>query len=149
MLTECARVVQVTDGACWVEVPGAASCSACATGKGCGGGTMARLFGDRRVPLRVCVPADITPRVADLVEIGMPARGVAGASLFAYLPLLAGVVGGAVTGGMLAGDAGGDGAAITGAAGGLLLAFAVLHLADGLSRRLLGEPTVVRILPPG
>lgn len=108
---------------------------------------MARLFGDRRVPLRVCVPADIAPRVADMVEIGMPARAVTGASLFAYLPLLTGVVGGAVAGSMLAGDAGGDGAAIAGAAGGLLLAFAVLRLADGLSRRLLGEPTVVRILP--
>lgn len=144
MLTECARVVRVAEGACWVEAAGAASCSACASGKGCGGGTIARLFGERRVPLRVRVPAGVAPAVADLVEIGMPASGVAGASLLAYLPLLAGLVVGAVTGSSF----GGDGAAIAGAAGGLLLALSALRVLDAPARRLVGEPTVVRVVPP-
>ncbi len=146
MLTECARVVRVAEGSCWVEAPGAASCSACASGTGCGGGTIARLFGDRRVPLRVRVPAGVAPVVADLVEIGMPASGVAGASLLAYLPLLAGLVGGAVAGSSIGGP--GDGAAIAGGAGGLLLALFALRALDTPARRLVGEPTVVRIVPP-
>lgn len=147
MLTECARVVRVAEGACWVETPGAASCSHCASGKGCGGGTMSRLFGDRRVPLRVRLPEDLFPRVSDMVEVGMPASGVAGASLLTYLPLLGGLILGAVGGAALGGPGLGEGAAIAGAAGGLLLALGALRGLDGPARRLLGEPTVVRILP--
>ncbi|HMV72320.1 MAG TPA: SoxR reducing system RseC family protein [Pseudomonadales bacterium] len=146
MLIECARVVRVAGDACWVEAPGAAGCSACASGKGCGGGTMSRLFGDRRMPLRVRVPVELAPAVSDVVEIGMPASGVAGASLLTYLPLLAGLVLGAVLGTVLGGPGAGEGAAIAGAAGGLLLALGALRLLDGPARRLLGEPTVLRIL---
>lgn len=95
------------------------------------------------MPLRVRVPAELAPVVSDVVEIGMPARGVAGASLLAYLPLLSGLVLGAVLGG---GPGAGEGTAIAGAAGGLLLALGVLRLLDGPARRLLGEPSVLRIL---
>ena len=95
------------------------------------------------MPLRVRVPAELAPVVSDVVDIGMPARGVAGASLLAYLPLRAGLVLGAVLGG---GPGAGDGTAIAGAAGGLLLALGVLRLLDGPARRLLGEPSVLRIL---
>lgn len=147
MLTECARVVRVAGDACWVEAPGAADCTACASGRGCGGGTMSRIFGDRRVPLRVRLPEDLAPVVSDMVEIGMPAGGVAGASLLAYLPLLGGLVLGAVLGSALGGGDAGDGAAILGGGGGLLLALGVLRALDATARRFLGEPTVLRIVP--
>lgn len=113
----------------WVACQRQVECQRCAEGRGCGGGVLGRLLGDRLHKVRAAT-GSVAVAPGDQVLIGLGEDAVLRAAAAVYLvPLLLALAGG-VAAAALAG--GGDLAAIIGAAAGLLLG---LRWARGYSRR--------------
>lgn len=133
MMTERGRVVAVTDDSVWVETVRASTCSGCSARKGCGHGLLNGIGGGRRNYLRV-LPGDVPLRdvaVDDQVEVAIPEQVLlSGAAIVYLLPLLT------MLAGMLlaSSQTSGDGAAIAGAALGLIAGLGLVRL-HSLSRR--------------
>lgn len=129
MITETGRVLEVEGNWAWVACRRQVECARCAEGRGCGGGVLGRLLGDRLHKVRAATGSvAVTP--GDQVLIGLGEDVVLRAAAAVYLvPLLLALAGGAVAAAL---TAGGDLAAMLGAAGGLALG---LGWARGYSRR--------------
>lgn len=126
------RVVQGDDGAVRVEFRDPADCRRCTSGKGCGAGQFARLFG-RGPPVQLTVPAADALPLGALVRVGIDSRWLLLAAAASYLlPVLAFIAGALAAG---PGLGRGDVAALT---GGVIAAaaasFSSHRLAPGLLR---------------
>ena len=100
MLTQPARVLSVSDQQVIVETLSKANCPKCAQGIGCGGGILAKLFGDKTFKLSFPLEqltAQLTPHQAvqeavqeqQMVQLGMSERLLVKAAFILYgLPLL-------------------------------------------------------------
>lgn len=146
MIVESGRVVAVEGDALWVETIRRSTCQGCAARSGCGHGLLNRFGGGRRNRVRVALPGDRAAgefQVDDEIEVGLPAPVLLGGIALAYLMPLA-----LLLGGLVAGARWGDGAALAGAAAGLLLGFALARLharrSGGDSRR---HPVVAGLSP--
>jgi sigma-E factor negative regulatory protein RseC len=129
LITETGRVLEVDGRWAWVACRRQAECARCAEGRGCGGGILGRMLGDRLHKVRAATGA-VTVRPGDQVLIGLGEEVVLRAAAAVYLLPLLLALGGAVAAAALTGA--GDPAAIAGAAGGLVLGLA---WARGYSRR--------------
>lgn len=118
MITETGRVLEVEGDWAWVVCRRQAECARCAEGRGCGGGVLGKLLGDRLHKVRAATGAlAISP--GDHVRIGLGEDAVLRAAAAVYLvPLLAALAGGVA---VATAAGGGDLAAISGAAAGLFL----------------------------
>lgn len=129
MITETGRVLEVDGGWALVACRRQVECARCAEGRGCGGGVLGKLLGDRLHKVRA-VTGEVSVAPGDQVLIGLGEDAVMRAAVVVYLvPLLAALGGGIVSGVMLgAGELG----TIAGAVAGFLLG---LRWARGYSRR--------------
>ena len=120
MIVEPATVVEVHSDVALVRCLSQSGCQRCAAGKGCGGGVMSRLLGDRLNLVSVATGGK-TLRVGDEVLIGLHEQGLVQASAAVYLvPLITGLLGGvAAASAFGAGDAIVLAGAVAGFAGGL------------------------------
>lgn len=122
MIRESGCVVRIAGPFAWVSCESRAGCARCAEGKGCGGGLLGRLLGDRLFQLRVPVRTGIS--VGDQVQLGISEGALLGAACLMYLlPLLA-LLAGALIGDFL----GGDGTALLLGSLALLASFLSLHV---------------------
>ena len=129
MITETGRVLEVDGDWAWVACRRQVECARCAEGRGCGGGVLGRLLGDRLHKLRAAT-GSVTVAPGDLVLIGLGEDAVMRAAAAVYLvPLLAALAGG-VAAAILFG--GGELVAIAGATAGLWGGF---RWASAYSRR--------------
>lgn len=118
MITETGRVLEVEGDWAWVACRRQVECARCAEGRGCGGGVLGKLLGDRLHKVRAATGA-VAVEPGDQVLIGLSEEAVMRAAAAVYLvPLLLALAGGVAVA-TLAG--GGDLAALAGAAGGLVL----------------------------
>ena len=129
MITETGRVLEVDGGWALVACRRQVECARCAEGRGCGGGVLGKLLGDRLHKVRAAT-GSVPVAPGDQVLIGLGEDAVLRAAVVVYLvPLLAALAGGAATGVLLgAGELG----TIAGAVAGFLLG---LHWARGYGRR--------------
>jgi sigma-E factor negative regulatory protein RseC len=117
LITETGRVLEVQGDWAWVACRRQVECARCAEGRGCGGGVLGRLLGDRLHKVRVAT-GTVAVAPGDQVLIGLGEDAVLRAAAAVYLvPLLAALAGG-LAGAWLAG---GDFAAFAGAIAGLVL----------------------------
>lgn len=129
MITEIGRVLDVEGDWAWVACRRQVECARCAEGRGCGGGVLGRLLGDRLHKVRAATGV-VAVQPGDQVLIGLGEDAVLRAAAAVYLvPLLLSLAGGVAATGL---TGGGDPAGIMGAVGGLLLG---LGWARGYSRR--------------
>jgi sigma-E factor negative regulatory protein RseC len=121
VITETGRVLQVEGDWAWIACRRQVECARCAEGRGCGGGVLGRLLGDRLHKVRAAKGSvDVVP--GDRVLIGLAEEAVLKAAAAVYLLPLLLALGGGVLGAYLTG--GRDFAAVLGA---------VLGLAAGLA----------------
>ena len=143
MLYEQGQVEHVVHDRVQVARLGTAGCERCAEGRGCGGGLLGRLLGDRlyRVTARATTQV---PKPGDRVLIGIPESGLLAAAALVYgLPLL-GLLFFVALGGVVFDS---DNLAIVGGLFGLaggFLAIRWLAHSTRISRRL--QPRVLNIL---
>jgi sigma-E factor negative regulatory protein RseC len=118
LITETGRVIEVEGAWAWVACRRQVECQRCAEGRGCGGGVLGRMLGDRLHRVRAARGAvEVAP--GDQVLIGLGEDAVLRAAAVVYLvPLLGALVLGALAAAALGG---GELAAIGGAVAGLLL----------------------------
>ncbi|MFU8821246.1 MAG: SoxR reducing system RseC family protein [Gammaproteobacteria bacterium] len=129
MITEIGRVTEVEGDWAWVACRRQVECARCAEGRGCGGGVLGRLLGDRLHKVRAAT-GTIAVQPGDQVLIGLGEDAVLRAAAAVYLvPLLLALAGGVAATALIGG---GDAAGIVGAIAGLLLG---LGWARGFSRR--------------
>jgi len=120
LITETGRVLEVDGEWAWVACRRQVECARCAEGRGCGGGVLGRLLGDRLHKLRAAT-GSVTVAPGDLVLIGLGEDAIMRAAAAVYLvPLLSALAGGAAAAGLMGG---GELAAIAGAAAGLWAGF--------------------------
>jgi sigma-E factor negative regulatory protein RseC len=118
LITETGRVLEVEGDWAWVACRRQVECARCAEGRGCGGGVLSRLLGDRLHKIRAATGSvDVSP--GDLVLIGLGEDVVLRAAAIVYLVPLLLALAGAAAATVLTG--GGDFAALAGAALGLVL----------------------------
>lgn len=129
MITETGQVLEVGSGHAWVACRRQVDCARCAQGRGCGGGLLGRLLGDRLHKVRAAT-RDLPVSPGDRVLIGLDEDAVLRAAAAVYLVPLLGALGGGVAGAAVV--PGSEPAAIAAAAAGLL---AGLGWARGYSRR--------------
>lgn len=142
MITETGRVVAVMGDKAWVQTIRASACESCSARSGCGQRVLANASSGRAN--QVLVSNHLSARVGDEVTVAIEESALLSASLLVYaLPLLLMVLG-AVTGQQLfpAQDAGAIAGAITGLAGGFILA-RIAQSRAGADY----EPVLVNILP--
>ncbi len=145
MITESGRVERLEDGFAWVVCAGQSGCVRCAEGRGCGGGLLGRLLGDRLHRVRA-LPGGHALRAGDRVELGLQEAALLRGALRVYgLPLL-GLIGLPLTVRLMTGMSG-DGtmliAALAGLAAGLMMA---RRGSTRLARDPLYQPHVIRRL---
>jgi sigma-E factor negative regulatory protein RseC len=117
LITETGRVLEVDGEWAWIACRRQIECARCAEGRGCGGGVLGKLLGDRLHRVRATT-GNLQIAAGDLVTIGLAEHAILQAAAVVYLaPLLAALAGGAIA---VAVTDGGDLAAIAGAIGGLL-----------------------------
>ena len=123
MILEPATVVEVHDDIALVRCLSQSGCQRCAEGKGCGGGVMSRLLGDRLNLVSVGTGGKAL-RVGDDVLIGLHEQGLVQASAAVYLvPLVTGLLGAVAAASAIgAGDAIVLSGAVAGFAAGLIWA---------------------------
>ncbi|HEX7046931.1 MAG TPA: SoxR reducing system RseC family protein [Gammaproteobacteria bacterium] len=124
LIQERARVLRVVGATAWVQCESQAGCARCAAGEGCGAGLFAKLLRGRLQELPVSLPASMAGLAAgDQLLLGLSVTAVQSASFLLYGLPLAGLLIGAIGGGMMfGGDAGALAGAITGLASGLWIA---------------------------
>lgn len=89
MITEPATVVRLDGDTVWVRCESQQGCRRCAEGRGCGGGTLGKLLGDRLRTVRAA-RGGFRLTAGDSVVIGLAETALVRASLAMYLiPLLA------------------------------------------------------------
>jgi sigma-E factor negative regulatory protein RseC len=88
VIVESATVLELDGDAAIVRCHRQAACQRCAEGRGCGGGIMSRLLGDRLRTVRVALDGR-TLQPGDEVTIGLDENGLVRASAAMYfIPLL-------------------------------------------------------------
>ena len=117
MITEPATVVTVSPEAIWVRCEAQQACARCAEGRGCGGGILGRLLGDRLRLVRAA-PAGEDLKAGDAVVIGLAESALVRASLVMYFVPLVAMLAAAVALRQL--GVNGDPGAIAGGGAGLL-----------------------------
>lgn len=80
-------VVSVANGHAWVEAEPQAACGACAAGRGCGVGLLAKGLGRR--PVRLRIRDDFQARVGDRIVIGVSGGTITAAAFLAFLTPIA------------------------------------------------------------
>jgi sigma-E factor negative regulatory protein RseC len=123
MIEESGRIVAVQGDFAWVETERATACGSCAVRKGCGTSAIAKVFGPRRMQLRVLNRIDA--RIGDTVVVGISEAGLLRGSLAVYAAPLVGLFAGALTGHFVGSQLLADGSellAIGGALAGFLAA---------------------------
>lgn len=117
MITEPATVIRVRDDIVWVRCDAQQGCQRCAEGRGCGGGLLGRLLGDRlRTVKAVRGEYELAP--GEAVLIGLAESAVVRASVTMYLVPLLTMLAAAMAAGRLAG--GSEGWTIAGGVAGFL-----------------------------
>lgn len=146
MIEESGRVVAVEGDFAWVESERTSACGSCAVRKGCGTSAIAKVFGRRRMQLRVL--NRINARVGDDVVVGISEAGLLRGSLAVYAAPLAGLFAGAFTGhfaGRQLLASGSDLLAIGGALAGFLAALLWLrHFSRTSAKDVAYQPVVLR-----
>ena len=146
MITEPATVLEVRGGIALVRCHSQAACQRCAEGRGCGGGALSRLLGERLHAVEA-VAGDLDLRPGDEVTVGLEPRGFLHASAAVYLlPLLSALAGALIAAASFGSS---DAVAAEGAVEGLA---AGLAWARGFGRRRAGDgrfrPRVIGRLAP-
>mgnify|MGYP001116260144 FL=1 len=118
MITETGRVLQVEGEWALVACRRQVDCARCAAGRGCGGGVLGKLLGDRLHQVRAATGA-VPVATGDRVLIGLSEDAVLRAAAAVYLVPLLMALAGAVGLGLIL--PGGELGAVAGAALGLLL----------------------------
>lgn len=134
MITETGQVLEVGSGHAWVACRRQVDCARCAEGRGCGGGLLGRLLGNRLHKVRA-VTRELPVSPGDRVLIGLDEDAVLRAAAAVYLAPLLGALGGGLA--AAAGLPGSEAAAVAAAAAGLLLG---LGWAGRYSRRHATDP---------
>ncbi len=102
MLLETGRVEAVQKQFAWVACAAQSDCQRCREGKGCGGGLLGRLLGDRLHRVRACHDG-LVLETGDRVELGLSEAALVRGALQVYgiplagfllLPALLGLLGG-------------------------------------------------------
>ena len=96
MIEETGQVVDVQGAFAWIESERTSTCGACNVRKGCGTAVLAKVFGQRRVHLRVL--NRINAQIGDAVVIGISESGLVRGSLAVYAAPLSGLFVGALAG---------------------------------------------------
>ena len=87
MIVEQARVVEIAGNSVWVETQRKTVCGNCVASKGCGTGTLSKLFKIRSPRLRVTGTPDV--RTGDEVVIGIDEHAIVRGAFAVYTyPLL-------------------------------------------------------------
>ncbi|MCZ6560926.1 MAG: SoxR reducing system RseC family protein [Gammaproteobacteria bacterium] len=140
MIRERGCVVRIAGSFAWVSCESRAGCERCAQGKGCGGGLLSKLLGDRLFQLRVPAPDDI--KVGDQVQLGISERALLGASCLVYLLPLFALLMGALLGDFL----GGDVPALLLGGSAFFSSFLALHVfRDRIARSSRFQPVILRV----
>jgi len=147
MIEESGRVVAVEGDFAWVESERTSACGSCAVRKGCGTSAVAKVFGRRRMQLRVL--NRINARIGDDVVVGISESGLLRGSLAVYAVPLVGLFAGALTGHFagrqLLAAGWSDLLAIGGALGGFLAALLWLrHFSRTSAKDVAYQPVVLR-----
>jgi sigma-E factor negative regulatory protein RseC len=140
VIEEQGEVLAVDDAHAWVACRAQQDCARCAEGRGCGGGLLGRLLGDRLYRVRAIHDGGISE--GDCVVIGLDERVLVRAAAAVYGVPLVLMVAGAVAGQSVYGA---DLAALAGAGAGLAVGFAWVR---AFSRKMLAhrqfQPAVLR-----
>lgn len=132
MIEERGRVVAIGRDGIWVETVQRSGCHGCAAKSGCGTGLLGDFWASAS---RVFVPVDLSRGVNialhDTVRIGIAEHTLASSALLVYLLPLVTLLAGALTGNVLAAEAG----AILGAAAGLIVGGLLVRLFSYHNRR--------------
>lgn len=83
MLLESGRVERVQDGFAWIVCASQTDCQRCREGKGCGGGLLGRLLGDRLHRVRAVNP-EYALGPGDRVELGLQESALVRGALQVY-----------------------------------------------------------------
>jgi sigma-E factor negative regulatory protein RseC len=146
LITEPATVLEVRGDTALVRCHSQAACQRCAEGRGCGGGALSRLLGERLHVVEAAT-GGLDLRPGDEVTVGLEPRGFLHASAAVYFLPLVTALGGALIGTAWFGA--GDAVALAGAVAGLA---AGLAWARGFGRRRSGDgrfrPRVIDRLAP-
>ena len=146
MIEESGRVVAVQGDFAWVESERTSACGSCAVRKGCGTSAIAKMFGQRRMRLRVL--NRINARVGDTVVVGISESGLLRGSLAVYAAPLVGLFAGALSGHFAARQllaTGSDLMAIGGALAGFLMAlFWLRRFSRTSAKDVAYQPVVLR-----
>lgn len=102
MITEAATVVRIDGDSVWVRCDAQRACQRCAEGRGCGGGVLGRLLGDRLRTVRAA-RAGLSVSVGDSVVIGLAETALVKASVAMYLVPLITMLAGALVAWRVAG----------------------------------------------
>jgi len=132
LITETGHVVELDHGHAWIACRRQVECARCAEGKGCGGGLIGRMLGDRLHRVRA-VNGGLALAPGDRVMIGLDEDAVMRAAFVVYLaPLVAAVGAGALGWATLGGDAWAAAGALAGFGAGLAWArsYSRRHEAD-------------------
>jgi sigma-E factor negative regulatory protein RseC len=146
LITEPATVLEIRGDIALVRCHSQAACQRCAEGRGCGGGALSRLLGERLHTVEA-LAGGLELRPGDEVTVGLEPRGFLHASAAVYfLPLLT-ALGGALAAAAWFGAS--DAVALAGAVAGLA---AGLAWARAFGRRRAGDgrfrPRVIDRLAP-
>ncbi|MBI5450638.1 MAG: SoxR reducing system RseC family protein [Gammaproteobacteria bacterium] len=88
MVEEQATIIDIEDGYAWVQTRRVSACTACSANKGCGTGTIARIFPERVARMQVLNP--LQAGIGSEVVVGLDEQMLIRGSLAAYgVPLLA------------------------------------------------------------
>lgn len=137
MIEETGRVVAIDEGMAWIETVRAGGCGRCGEPGGCGNAAPSRA---RAAHLRVALTLPVA--VGDTVVVGIAEGAFLSGVLSAYVFPLAGLVAGAALAGTLV-PAGGDGATIFGAVGGLAAGLLLARWRDARGGG--GQPQAVMV----
>lgn len=122
MITETGHVLEVEADHAWVACLRQVGCARCAEGKGCGGGIIGKMMGDRLHRVRVAT-GDVPVTPGDQVVIGLREDAVMRAAVVVYLlPLVAALGAGILAWSAVGGDLAAALGALAGLAGGLFWA---------------------------
>ena len=148
MIIETARVLRVAQGVAWVSCDSHAGCQRCAEGRGCGGGVLGRLLGERLREVRV-ETAGHSLATGDRVRIGLSETALLQSSLMMYLVPLLTMLAAAIFARLVAPVVWSEAASVAAAVPGL---FAGLVMARNFGRRRRGRaafsPQVVGMAEP-
>jgi len=96
MIETPGSVVATEPGFAWIECERRSGCGQCAGGDSCGVSSVARLFGEKRMRLRLRDTLGV--HAGDAVVIGLSESGLVKAAAAAYLMPLAALIGAALVG---------------------------------------------------